>query len=125
MNLAPNGKPSNLTAEQYDLVRTKAFKQWFGDWENDSANASKVIDEETKEPLVVYHGSEYLFNEFKDIYENERGFFFSNKYNIALKFSEGNHSGVKPFFLNIFPLSTHLPSFPSPDSIKKKNSKFL
>ncbi len=54
--LAPNGKPSNLTPEQYKLVREPAFKQWFGDWENDPQNASKVIDEETKEPLVVYHG---------------------------------------------------------------------
>ena len=55
--LAPNGKPSKLTPEQYKLVRTPAFKKWFGDWENDPANASKVIDEETKEPLVVYHGT--------------------------------------------------------------------
>jgi len=31
--LAPNGKPSNLTPEQYKLVRTPAFKEWFGDWE--------------------------------------------------------------------------------------------
>ena len=31
--LAPNGKPSNLTPEQYRLVRTPAFKKWFGDWE--------------------------------------------------------------------------------------------
>jgi hypothetical protein len=28
--LAPNGKPSNLTPEQYHLVRTKEFKAWFG-----------------------------------------------------------------------------------------------
>lgn len=31
--LAPNGKPSNLSRLQYALVRTKAFKNWFGDWE--------------------------------------------------------------------------------------------
>ena len=31
--LAPNGKPSNLTERQYVHVRTKAFKEWFGDWE--------------------------------------------------------------------------------------------
>ena len=53
--LAPNGKPSNLTERQYAQVRTKAFKEWFGDWENDPANASKVVDE-NGEPLVVYHG---------------------------------------------------------------------
>ena len=52
--LAPNGKVSNLTEKQYAQVRTKAFKEWFGDWENDPANASKVVDE-NDEPLVVYH----------------------------------------------------------------------
>lgn len=53
--LAPNGKKSNLTERQYAQVRTKAFKDWFGDWENNSKNASKVVDE-NGEPLVVYHG---------------------------------------------------------------------
>ncbi|MCI6614982.1 MAG: hypothetical protein MSC51_04010 [Mollicutes bacterium] len=52
--LAPNGKPSNLNERQYAQVRTKAFKKWFGDWENDPENASKVVDE-NGEPLVVYH----------------------------------------------------------------------
>jgi hypothetical protein len=31
--LAPNGNPSNLNEVQYRLVRTPAFKAWFGDWE--------------------------------------------------------------------------------------------
>ena len=39
-HLAPNGKPSNLTPEQYKLVRTPAFKKWFGDWENSPETAS-------------------------------------------------------------------------------------
>ena len=30
---APNGKRSKLTPRQWALVRTKAFKDWFGDWE--------------------------------------------------------------------------------------------
>jgi len=72
--LAPNGKPSNLTPEQWHLVRTDAFKAFFGDWEklayakiNDSGideitlenlskDVSKVVDE-NGEPLVVYHGT--------------------------------------------------------------------
>ena len=54
--IAPNGRRSNLPKKQYDLVRTKEFKDWFGDWENDPENASKVVDE-NGEPLVVYHGS--------------------------------------------------------------------
>lgn len=36
--LAPNGKPSNLTERQYAQVRTKAFKDWFGDWERRATN---------------------------------------------------------------------------------------
>ena len=31
--LAPNNEVSNLTEKQYAQVRTKAFKEWFGDWE--------------------------------------------------------------------------------------------
>ena len=54
--LAPNGKKSNLDERQYAQVRTKEFKDWFGDWENDPENASKVVDE-NGEPLVVYHGN--------------------------------------------------------------------
>lgn len=53
---APNGNPTNLTERQWVQVRTKAFKDWFGDWQNDSENASKVVDE-NGEPLVVYHGT--------------------------------------------------------------------
>lgn len=61
--LAPNGKRSNLTDVQYDTVRTKAFKNWFGDWETDPENASKVVDE-NGEPMVTYHGSAADFNVF-------------------------------------------------------------
>jgi len=62
--LAPNGKPSNLTPEQWNLVRTSEFKNWFGDWENDPENASKVVDE-NGEPLVVFHGAKRKFYTFK------------------------------------------------------------
>lgn len=53
---APNGEPTNLTERQWLLVRTPSFKEWFGDWENDPENASKVVNE-NGEPLVVYHGT--------------------------------------------------------------------
>ena len=48
---------TNLTYRQWVQVRTPAFKEWFGDWENDPEAASKVIDPQTGEPLVVYHGT--------------------------------------------------------------------
>lgn len=31
--LAPNGNPTNLNEKQWVQVRTKSFKDWFGDWE--------------------------------------------------------------------------------------------
>ena len=62
--LAPNGEPSNLNSKQWHQVRTKEFKNWFGDWENDPENASKVVDD-NGEPLVVYHGTMTNINEFK------------------------------------------------------------
>ena len=36
--------------------KTPEFKQWFGDWEADPVNSSKVVDAEGA-PLVVYHGT--------------------------------------------------------------------
>lgn len=54
--LALNGKISKLTERQYVQVRTKAFKEWFGDWEHNPSEASKIVDKETGEPLVVYRG---------------------------------------------------------------------
>jgi len=60
---APNGKPTNLNEKQWLQVRTKAFKNWFGDWENNPSEASKVVDE-NGEPLVVYHGSSQTFDTF-------------------------------------------------------------
>lgn len=53
---APNGRPTNLTERQWLQVRTKAFKDWFGNWETNPSEASKVVDE-NGEPLVVYHGT--------------------------------------------------------------------
>lgn len=61
--LAPNGKPSNLPGRLYAQVRTKEFKDWFGDWQNDPENASKVIDE-NGEPRIVYHGSKSILDVF-------------------------------------------------------------
>lgn len=99
---APNGKPTNLTEKQWVQVRTKAFKEWFGDWENDPKNASKVVDE-NGEPLVVYHRSPNKFNTFDvnkigtttDIGQYGKGFYFSVENDRA----EGNN--VYEVFLNI------------------------
>jgi hypothetical protein len=90
--LTPNGKPSKLNATQYELVRTPAFKKWFGDWENDPANASKVVDE-NGEPLVVYHGTMEDFSVFLG------GSYFTDDYMNADGYASGEI--VLETFLNI------------------------
>ena len=79
--LAPNGEPTNLTERQWLQVRTEAFKEWFGDWENDPENASKVVDE-NGEPRVVYHQTTEQFTKFdlsmSRVQSDVQGFFFSS-----------------------------------------------
>ncbi len=53
---APNGNNSNLNELQWLQVRTEEFKNWFGDWQNDPKNASKILDE-NGEPKVMYTGT--------------------------------------------------------------------
>ena len=85
---APNGKDTNLTEDQWLSVRTEAFKSWFGDWEHDPQNASKVVDE-NGEPRVVYHGTYGDFTVFDKAKIGSatdyglwgRGFYFTNMEN--------------------------------------------
>lgn len=98
---APNGKTTNLNERQWAQVRTKAFKKWFGDWENDPENASKVVDK-NGEPKVVYHGTRskdefYVFDSDKGNPSNQGGHYFSDERNFSSKF--GNI--VKEVFLDI------------------------
>jgi hypothetical protein len=102
--VAPNGKKSNLNAKQYKLVRTQAFKDWFGDWENDPANASKVVDE-NGEPLVVYHGTSNEFTIFKKdrltIGVYGQGFYFTNDKGFASNYAKSEGSKILTCFLNV------------------------
>ena len=115
--LAPNGKHSNLTPEQYHLVRTPEFKAWFGDWENSPEMASKVVDE-NGEPLVCYHSDNYPCDSEKhqinvfDVeqkYENTRlqtpsgkAFYFALDINLALEFSRCSYEVAKYRLYQVF-----------------------
>lgn len=99
--LAPNGKPSNLNEVQYRIVRTPAFKEWFGDWENSPENSSKVVDK-NGEPLVLNRGNlvnqedlGYTFNLGQNFLKkqsgNKFGFFFTNEIDIAKKYMLVDH----------------------------------
>ncbi|MBR1437869.1 MAG: hypothetical protein IJ587_04965 [Synergistaceae bacterium] len=97
---APNGNDTNLTETQWLLVRTDNFKKWFGDWENDPVNASKVLDD-NGEPLVVWHGTDSNFSVFDKTKARSnmdiQGMFFS-PYEID---AGGYGENLRPFFLNI------------------------
>ena len=102
---APNGKDSKLTPEQWAMVRTKNFLNWFGDWENDPENASKVVDE-NGEPMVVYHGTAGVINKFED-QQRSPGFWFVDREDVANGYAEsaagefGEEKNVIPVFLNL------------------------
>ena len=109
----PEGPVSNLDERQYAQVRTKAFKDWFGDWENDPKDASKIVDE-NGEPLVVYHRTPSKFNEFRDKYNNynsKGGFYFASKNTLDFGFEtsgiiakaeiEGIQLYDMPLFINM------------------------
>lgn len=55
---APNGKPSNLNERQWLHVRTKAFKEWFGDW----LKTARIEKLRESEPIVVEFNNEYELN---------------------------------------------------------------
>ena len=114
---SPNGKKTKLDAEQWATVRTTNFKNWFGDWENDPENASKVVDE-NGEPMVVWHGRSAEFNTFEkkegvrfimglEDKVKAEGFFFSPDKGLAEEFASnssrhrGGKANVVPCFLNI------------------------
>lgn len=80
---APNGKPTNLTEQQWLQVRTKAFKEWFGDWE-------KVAN---LDPTVYYHSSRKQFNNFDIINNNNSGNYNSYGYGIHLTPKENHLEG--------------------------------
>lgn len=81
---APNGAQSKLFSDllshyngnREQAIKAKAkvftdeFKNWFGDWINNVADSSKIVDE-NREPLIVYHHSNNSqLNEFSIEFDN-------------------------------------------------------
>ena len=60
---APNGENSNLSEMDWVTVRTKAFKDWFGDWADRNSSHSLIVDS-NGEPLPVYHYTSEDFTVF-------------------------------------------------------------
>lgn len=102
---------TQLTYRQWVQVRTPSFKEWFGDWENDPANASKVVNERTGEPLVVYHGGNFNPEADHAVFDKERqgenywesrgGFFFTNRKSTANNYALLHGGFVTEAFINL------------------------
>ena len=100
--IAPDGKASNLTEDQWIWVRTPNFKKWAGDWENDPEHASVILDE-NGEPKQLYHGSpstgiEVFNNSERSINGGEKGFtYLTDNANVADRFSREFEEGSSAF----------------------------
>ena len=103
-NQAKSKGETELTFKQWQQVRSPEFKAWFGDWENDPENASKVVNPKTGEPLVVYHASTASFNVFEPSNPrfaagNINGIYFTDK--IDQEMIEEYGDKIYHAFLNI------------------------
>lgn len=85
-------------------TQSQQFKRWFGDWQNDPANASKVVNADGT-PKVMYHGTNAEFTVFdrskgkKKIHLNVfgDGNYFTASEQGAARYGEN----VVPAYLNI------------------------
>lgn len=86
-------------------TKTPEFKDWFGDWERDPENASKIVDKNGK-PLVVYHGTGADFSTFSSEEAPYRGgvlAFFTRSKRFANAYAGEHDQGgnVMPVYLRI------------------------
>jgi hypothetical protein len=121
----PSGEKSKLTYIQQVLVRTTAFKNYFGDWEiagkryikdgkenfeKHYKDVSKVIDWTTLEPRVVYHGTRAEQEFFSFDVTREKGVgrpysYFAHNKSYAENFtrvSQRQDLDAKPFLYECF-----------------------
>jgi hypothetical protein len=140
----PTGKPSKLTYIQQVLVRTSHFKKFFGDWElaaktyagdnlmnfnQHFRNVSKLIDEETLEPSLLFHGtaSNQEFFKFDTTRENRIGrpyayFAYNREYseNFTTSSQRGNNNAI-PILYSVF-VNVRNPFYANTPDFEDKNA---
>jgi hypothetical protein len=125
--VTPTGQKSRLTYLQQVLVRTKAFKSFFGDWETAAKNflkdnkenfgqhfknVSKILYHETLEPRVVFHGTRadqefYKFNVGQGLESTTRSQsgrpygYFAHNIEYSMNFTTSSR-GKLPFLYSCF-----------------------
>jgi hypothetical protein len=81
-----------------ETVQSQQFKRWFGDWQNDPAHASKVVNEDGT-PKVVYHGTNAEFTAFNS---SNGTYWFSESRDYAESMAEERSGDVlTQAFLNV------------------------
>ncbi len=121
---AGDGSATTAAAEYQKLgTKAPAFKSWFGDWEHDPANSSKVLDDrgrpqeqyhthsavmEDGRPVVVYHGTDAQFTSFDPAKADKgalygAGFYFTEMKELADTYQDKNK--LSSVFLPSPPLS--------------------
>lgn len=121
LDMTPQGKPSVLFQTLLDHfggdrrktliaksnVYSDQFFNWFGDWTSEEKEqVSKAVDD-NGEPLVLWHGTDDIFNEFEYDEDGKRGahkvhdrhsFFFTDSQAKAFKY---RHSVTMACYLNM------------------------
>lgn len=83
----------NARDSEENQTETENFKKWFGDWQNDPASASKVVNEDGT-PKVLYHQTSADFTIFEPRHEGAGTRDQDTPFGIFMKSSDRN-IGVK------------------------------
>lgn len=83
----------NVRDSEENQTETENFKKWFGDWQNDPANASKVVNKDGT-PKVLYHQTSADFTIFEPRHEGAGTRDQDTPFGIFMKSSDRN-IGVK------------------------------
>lgn len=81
-----------MDSDNLGPIYSDNFKKWFGDWQNDPQNSSKVVDSNGV-PLPVYHGTVMKgkdglpFKTFRTESDAGEGVMFADNYSVASFFS--------------------------------------
>ena len=99
--LAPNGRPSNLTERQYAQVRTKEFKNWFGDWEKIAPKKEfkkTLYRGQSAKPIIDSDGNLVLKATYDNLWKGY-GLSFANSEEYAEDY--GKRSSHSPYIIKI------------------------
>ena len=111
LNFENVGKPLDKqvrSSMKNAVTESQQFKRWFGDWQNNPAKASKVVNEDGT-PKVMYHGTSnggfHIFNTYGGNFGLFGiGSYFTDNLDVAQSYTQkgkGNNPQVYSVYLNI------------------------